>query len=166
MVSQTRVSFAAGEGVHRTSRFVSFADHHPRAGPVAWMCTFLYLPAQVVTALAWQPGYDWAVNYVSYLGTTGSCPDSASWVCAPSMLFFNVSICAVGSVIALGSALLYARFRGRRGAVVGFGCLTISGVGTVVLGTVPSNTIVFVHHFATGLGFVAGTLGIVLIGFM
>src|SRR5699024_8311283 len=156
MVSQTRVSFAAGEGVHRTSRFVSFADHHPRAGPVAWMCTFLYLPARVVPALAWHPGYAWAVNSVGYLGTTGSCPDSASWVCAPSMLFFNVSICAVGSVIALGSALLYARFRGRRGAVVGFGCVTVSGVGTVVMGTVPSQGIGFVDRLGTGLGLVAG----------
>lgn len=105
-------------------------------------------------------------NYVSNLGVAGSCARNGSWVCSPSMLFFNGSIVVVGGAMALGALLLYVEFRGNRGALAGFSCLAVSGVGTILVGTVPSNTIGFLHHLGAGLAFIGGAVGVVLLGFV
>jgi hypothetical membrane protein len=56
------------------------------------------------------------------------------------------------------------RAMGSRTATTGFACLGLAGVGTVVVGLYPENTVAGLHAAGAALPFVLGNLGVVLLG--
>lgn len=142
----------------------SFTGGHPALAAIVWMLTAQYFVAQLVAALAWPSGYDWIHNSVSDLGVSTCGPDGSDTMCSPLSVFFNLSLIAVGVAIVLGAVLVHGCLRGGWPCFCAFGCLATAGVGTIVLGMFPSDTIDFVHHVGVILAIFGATAGLLILG--
>jgi hypothetical membrane protein len=81
----------------------------------------------------------------------------------------NGEFLLLGFAMAVGAVLIYYEFSeanaGQRlAAQVGFSCLAIAGVGAVVVGLFPENTVHVVHIAGATLAIGIGTLGILVLG--
>ncbi|RBY87721.1 DUF998 domain-containing protein [Blastococcus sp. TF02A-30] len=109
----------------------------------------------IVTAEALYPAaYDSTVNTVSDLAAMR--PDDV--VRQPSAAIFNVAMVVIGAAIAVAAGLL-ARSRVRTSAWLPLAGL---GLGMVLVGFFPGNTIMGVHQLVSLLAFVSGGLAAVL----
>lgn len=124
-----------------------------------------YFVAQVVAAAAWDTGYSWLRNSISDLGITTCGQFRGHYVCSPLSAVFNYSIIAVGAVMLLGSLLVSYQVRGTSTSLAGLACIAAAGVGSILVGAFPANTIKLVHDLGTGLAFVGGTAGVLALAF-
>jgi hypothetical membrane protein len=109
----------------------------------------------IITAEALYPAaYDSTVNTVSDLAAMR--PDDV--VRQPSAAIFNAAMVAAGAAIAVAAGLL-GRGGARRSAYLSLGGL---GVGMVLVGVFPGNTVMLVHQLVSLLAFVSGGLAAVL----
>jgi hypothetical membrane protein len=76
----------------------------------------------------------------------------------------NGSFVLLGVTMILGSALIYPTFNRSRGTRLGFSLFALGGVGVVMVGTFPENTVSTVHGVGAALAFVLGNAGLVLLG--
>jgi hypothetical membrane protein len=81
----------------------------------------------------------------------------------------NVAFIYLGAVMIVGSTLLYHEFRKKGGteqnaAFVGFLLMALGGVGTIIVGTFPENTVSFMHITGAGMAIGGGNLGIFILG--
>jgi hypothetical membrane protein len=81
----------------------------------------------------------------------------------------NAEFWALGLIMAVGSLLIFQEFTERTdgerlAARIGFCCLAGGGVGAVLVGAFPENTVSLMHILGAGLAIFVGTLGILLIG--
>jgi hypothetical membrane protein len=77
----------------------------------------------------------------------------------------NVSFIVLGIFMATGSLLIYQEFKESRATLIGFSFMAAAGVGTVMVGLFPENTILALHLIGALLPFLVGNLGIVVLGF-
>jgi len=75
----------------------------------------------------------------------------------------------LGLVMASGSLLLYQEFterprREQRAALAGFTLMAFAGVGTMLVGLFPENTISYMHITGAGIAIGGGNLGILILG--
>lgn len=66
--------------------------------------------------------------------------------------------------MAAGSLLIYHEFIKNRLSLIGFSFMTAAGVGAVLVGLFPENTVALLHFTGAGLSFLIGSVGIVLLG--
>lgn len=64
-----------------------------------------------------------------------------------------------------GSLLIYQEFKETKGTLLGFCFMAIAGIGTLLVGLFPENTILNFHLLGALLAFLLGNLGIVVLGF-
>jgi hypothetical membrane protein len=81
----------------------------------------------------------------------------------------NAEFLLLGVVMLAGSWLIYQEFTEhdaaeRLAAQIGFGCLALGGLGAILVGTFPENSIGFLHDLGAGLAIFVGTLGIFVLG--
>jgi hypothetical membrane protein len=140
-------------------------DRGARCVPALWLVSGQYFAVQVAVAADWPSRYSWTGNTISDLGSTRCAAQSGRPVCSPLHLLMNASFVALGVTMLAGAVLIGRRLAGgSRTATTGFACLGLAGVGTIVVGLFPENTVAWLHAAGAALPFVLGNLGVVLLG--
>lgn len=144
-------------------RIAVFTDKYPLLGPLVWVLSIQYFAMQIRVAAAWQMGYNWSTNLISDLGNTACGPYIDRYVCSPDHVFMNASFILLGLTMAVGSLLIYTEFSGRRSSFTGFLLMGLAGVGTMLVGIFPENTIGTLHLLGAFMAFGLGNLSLVIL---
>jgi hypothetical membrane protein len=75
----------------------------------------------------------------------------------------NASFIILGLTMALGSVFIHRSFRGRW-ATAGLASMAVSGMGVVMVGLFPENSVSPLHGLGAAIPFVLGNAGIVILG--
>lgn len=142
-----------------------FTDKFPLLGPIIWLLSAQYFAAQIIVASSWPRGYSWANNLISDLGNTACEQYGDKFVCSPYHVLMNGSFILLGLIMALGSLLIYQEFKKSRGTLLGFGLMALAGLGTILVGAFPENTIGALHGIGATLGLVVGNISLVVLAF-
>ena len=146
-------------------RILVFTDTYPLFGPLIWMLCFQYFLVQIVVASAWHPAYNWATNLISDLGNTACGTYANRFVCSPQHGLMNASFILLGLTMATGALLIYQEFQETKLSLVGFTLMGLAGVGSMLVGAFPENTVASAHFGGAILALVVGNLSIVLLSF-
>lgn len=129
-----------------------------------WVSSIQYFVVQLVVISAWTVPHSFANNFISDLGNTECGMYAGLPVCSPLHLLMNLSFVVFGVTMALGSVYLMRRFKRTKLATVAFALMMLSGLGTVLVGLFPENTINPVHMLGAVLGLGVGNLSVLLLG--
>lgn len=165
-MTQTPVRRVSGR---LTAMASAVSDRYPWLGPLIFVSSALYFFAQIAVAWVFRPSYNVIHNSISDLGNSRCGPYGGTLVCSPRHVLMNVAFVFLGLVMVSGSTLLYHEFSERRApernaARVGFCCMAIGGVGTVLVGLFPENTSHVLHITGAALAIGVGNLGIFILG--
>lgn len=141
-----------------------FSDRYPFIGPTMWMLSVQYFIIQVIVADAWKYPFSLRNNTISDLGNNACGIYGGRIVCSPLHGLMNASFITLGLFMALGALLIYQEFRESRISLIGFSYLAMAGVGTLLVGLFPENTITELHLLGAGLAFLIGNVGLVILG--
>ena len=147
-----------------TERLAVFTDRYPLLGPLIWMLSIHYFLVQWLTAASWSPGYSWRFNTISDLGSTACGSIDGRMVCSPLHALMNGSFLVLGMIMAGGSLLIYQEFRKGRATLLGFGLMGVAGIGSVLVGLFPENTVPVLHLIGAGLPFLLGNVSLLVLG--
>jgi hypothetical membrane protein len=149
-----------------------------RYGPILWVASIQYFIIQVIVATAYIGGYSWTQNTISDLGNT-SCAISGTYAtshsghgvsphtkiaCSQLYLNMNISFIVLGCTMLSGAFYTRKLFGSGRLITAGFVCLGLAGIGTILVGLYPENTVSALHTMGAALPFVLGNLGTGLLG--
>ena len=165
--------------VIRPFRVKGFTDTFDWLGPTIVLLSSWYFAAQLLVAWAFKsqvaPGqYNFFTNAISDLGATGLYEKGYPFH-SPRWFWMDLSIGLLGAAMLFGSLLIFTEFRfsddtrDRVAAGIGFGFLSLSGLGAILVACVPENlsgSRWHLHGVGTAVTIVAGQLGIFLIGFV
>lgn len=151
--------------MHPVKRIRTFTERHPFIGPAVWMLTAHYFITQVVVAAAWKTPYSWLHNPISDLGNTECGLYAGRYVCSPLHGLMNASFILLGLLMALGSLLIYQGFKKSEGTLLGFSFMATAGLGALLVGAFPENTISSLHTLGALLPFLFGNLALVILAF-
>src|SRR4051812_45868835 len=142
----------------------TFSNRYPLVGPTLWMLSVQYFITQFVVAQDWPTHYSWLHNTISDLGNTACGNYGGQYVCSPLHDWMNASFIILGASMVAGSSLIYHEFRKNRSSVFGFTSMALAGIGTMLVGIFPENTVHFMHALGAFLPFFVGNLGLVVMG--
>src|SRR5690242_2985887 len=140
----------------------SFITRYPLVGPIVWLLNIQYFLVQAVVASAWKPPYSWRLNAISDLAATGCGQFDDRFVCSPLHALMNTSLILLGLCMAIGSALVYQELR--RGQA-GFWLMAVAGIGAILVGLFPEDTIYWAHTTGADLAFLLSNVALILFGF-
>ncbi len=144
-----------------------------------WIGRGMYLLAagwfltQVAVAWVWHhPTYSLVRNTISDLGNTACHAPAYPLVCSPRHWWMNAAFWALGAFMIAGSLLVRTEFTERahpdplerRGALAGFACLAVAGIGSVVVGVFPENGVHLAHVLGAAAAIGLANVGIFLLG--
>lgn len=141
----------------------TFADRYPLVGPGLWILSVQYFAVQIAAAQAWTTSYNWRLNTISDLGNTACGTYGGRYVCSPSHVLMNISLIVLGITMILGALLIYRQFKDNRGSMIGFSCMAVAGLGTVLVGLFPENSVAALHNFGAAMPFFVGNVGLVVL---
>lgn len=145
------------------SRYLqTFRNKYPFIGPIFWVITLQRFIVEAIVAHAWPATYSWRYNTISDLGNTMCGGFRGAYVCSPLHSVMNVSLVVLGLTMVGGSILIYQEFYKTTVSTLGFGGMALAGLGALLVGFFPENTIGSVHLLGATLAFVFGNLAIVL----
>lgn len=133
---------------------------HPYLGTGCWILTIQYFVAQIAATMATQSVYNWGTDPISYLGISECGIFNGDYICSPLHAVFNLSLIGLGVLMAGGAVLFYHQFRQSAGTLIGFGAMTAGGIGCMLVGLFPTNSLHAVHDLGSGLSFVGGLIGV------
>jgi hypothetical membrane protein len=145
-------------------------DAHPSYGPVIFTTAALYFLIQIIVAWVFIPSYSLVSNSISDLGETSCGGYGSPGMCSPRWWLMDYAgFLLLGLIMVMGSALLYHEFtervpRERRGAMVGFGLMTLGGVGSILVGFFPENENPTMHIIGAFLAIAIGNVAILVLG--
>ena len=142
----------------------TFTDRYPFVGPVFWILSIQYYLVQLVVALAWSPPYGLSSNTISDLGNTTCGTYSMRLVCSPLHGLMNTSFIILGLAMVIGAELIYQEFKDSLGSLVGFAAMAAAGIGTLLVGIFPENSVSSLHFLGALLALLVGNLGLVVLG--
>lgn len=149
--------------LHRRIRI--FRDAHPLIGPIFWMLSVQYFVTQAIVAAGWQTPLSLRSNAISDLGNSACASYSNRFVCSPYYSYMNSSFVVLGLAMILGCFFIYPEFRERRHGGIGFACMALAGVGSIVVGLFPENTIGSFHLTGAALSFFFGNIALIIFSF-
>jgi hypothetical membrane protein len=169
---ETRFDFRGTSRIATRSKRIQ--EQRPWIGPCLFILSATYFYAQIVVAWVYRSSYSVVTNTISDLGRT-DCPSSRIgahivFQCSPRHLVMNIAFGFLGAFMAGGSMLLYAEFSGRKrkaervAAFAGFSLMSLAGLGTILVGLFPENTVSYMHTTGAGLAIGAGNIGILVLG--
>ena len=129
-----------------------------------WLSTVQYFVVQVVVASAWKPSYSWRLNSISDLGATSCGQFDGRSVCSPWHGLMNASLVLLGLAMAVGSVLTSQVFGESRASRVGFSFMAVAGVGAMLVGFFPENTVFWAHTTGADLAFLLGNIALIVFG--
>lgn len=133
-------------------------------GPLAFVSGIQYFVIQVVVGLRFSPRYSLANNTISDLGNTSCSRFSDRLVCSPLHVLMNGSFIVLGLTMMAGSYRLLGQYARSRGTTLGFGLFALGGLGAVLVGCFPENTVPALHGLGAALPFFSGNAGLVILG--
>jgi hypothetical membrane protein len=133
-------------------------------GSVLWICCIQYYVVQFLAALAWHLPFSVSQNTISDLGNTACGAYGSRFVCSPDHVAMNTSFAVLGLSMILGSALLYPTFRRQKLMFAGFCGIAAAGLGSMLVGFFPENTVSSLHITGAALSFLLGNVGLVFFG--
>lgn len=138
-----------------------------RLGAWLWVASLQYYVLQLVVAAAWSNnnGYSWASNTISDLANTHCGPYGARLVCSPPHSLMNASFIILGLTMIAGSYLLARALETNRVAQIGFSGMILAGVGTIIVGLFPENSVSTLHVLGAALPFIFGNIGMIVLGY-
>lgn len=142
----------------------TFTDRYPLVGPTIWILCIQYYIIQIVTARAWVIHYSLLRNPISDLGNTACGLYSGRFVCSPLHGLMNASFITLGITMATGSLLIYQEFKENWASLVGFSFMAAAGVGTLMVGLFPENSLSILHTVGAALPFFIGNLSLIILG--
>lgn len=138
---------------------------HYYAGAFLWLISIQYYIVQLIAAGGWHsPTYSWAHNTISDLGNTACGQYGSRQVCSALHPLMNASFVLLGLTMISGAFLLRRSLSENRLADLGFTAMAISGIGTVLVGLFPENSVSALHITGAALPFILGNLGMIAIG--
>jgi hypothetical membrane protein len=147
-----------------TTRVEAFAVHHPKLGPFLYLLGLQYFIIQVVVALDWSPSYSVSRYTISDLGNTACGRFNGRYVCSPLHTWMNVSFVILGATMVVGTVLIYHGVATNRNSSLGYAFLGVGGLGVVIVGVFPENTVPALHGVGASLPFLVGNVGLLLLG--
>lgn len=142
-----------------------FSHVNPRLiGGLLWASSVQYFIVQLIVISAWTVPHSFANNFISDLGNTECGMYAGLPVCSPLWPLMNLSFVVFGSTMALGALLLRKHFKITRVSAVAFGLMVLSGIGTIMVGMFPENTINSLHMIGAFFGLGVGNLSVLLLG--
>jgi hypothetical membrane protein len=142
----------------------TFTDRFPFVGPIFWMASVQYLVVQLVVAAAWAVPFSLSQNTISDLGNTACGQYGKRFVCSPQHSLMNASFIVLGTTMMVGAALIYQEFKETDYSLVGFSFMGLAGLGSVLVGAFPENTVSALHILGAFLPFLIGNLGLLVLG--
>jgi len=142
-----------------------FTDRYPWLGPLVWILSIEFFVVQLVVAAAWQsPSYSWRFHTISDLGSTICGTIGGRPVCSPLHILMNASLITLGLIIVVGSTLIYQEFRENPYTLFGFSLMGLGGIGAMLAGIFPENTVLQLHLLGAFLPFAFGNLSLLILG--
>jgi|SRR5450755_1641423 len=139
-----------------------FADY-PKLGPVLYVTSIQYFAVQLFVALQWSPPYSLSRDTISDLGNTACGTWSGRYVCSPLHSLMNASFVVLGIAMTLGSVLISSHFAKARAAKTGFTSMALSGIGVIMVGLFPENSVAALHGLGAAIPFVLGNVSLVIL---
>jgi hypothetical membrane protein len=137
---------------------------HVRLGAILFVSTLQYFLVQALVSLRWSPPYSLSRNTISDLGNTACGKFNGRFVCSPLHSLMNVSFALLGLAMIGGSLLVCRYVPTTRTQTVGFMSVAVGGVGAVMVGLFPENTIPALHGIGATLPFLIGNIGLLVVG--
>jgi len=136
-------------------------------GAISWLISLQFFIIQFVVQLAWATPYSLLHNYISDLGNT-ACSDfstnSPLYICSPLHSLMNASFILLGITLPLGAFLTHHFFPPGRSRSIGLALVGSAGLGLILVGFAPENVNIGVHATGAALQFIAGNVGMIIIG--
>jgi hypothetical membrane protein len=137
--------------------------HYPKLGPVLYVANIQYFAIQLFVGLQWTPPYSVSHDTISDLGNTACGTWNGRYVCSPLHSLMNVSFVALGITMMLGSVLISRYFANGRASKAGFAAMAISGVGVMMVGFFPENSVSALHGLGAAIPFVLGNASLIIL---
>jgi hypothetical membrane protein len=135
------------------------------AGSWLFALSVQYFLVQYVVSLRWFTPYSLAKNTISDLGNTACGVYNHRLVCSPWHNLMNASFIIL-AVSMIGGAWLLSRgiekIAINRLSMAG---IMIGGIGILLVGLFPENTVRALHEIGAALPFLVGNLGVLLFGY-
>jgi hypothetical membrane protein len=151
--------------VKQPNRIKVFTDRYPLIGPTIWIISIQFFIIQFIVAAAWPVPYSFSQNAISDLGNTACGMYGPRFVCSPYFTWMNVSFIVLGATMIAGSTLIYQEFKENKANKIGFIFMALAGLGTILVGTFPENTIAFFHFAGALLPFLLGNIALIIFAF-
>lgn len=134
-------------------------------GAALWVFNVQYFIVQVVVAAAWAGnGYNWGSNTISDLSNSQCGQYGARIVCSPLHAVMSTSFIVLGITILGGAVLLQKGLVANFINLFGFGFMAFAGLGAILIGFFPENSISSLHIAGAALSFLLGNVGMLLLG--
>ena len=138
--------------------------HYPKLGPILYVASIQYFAIQAsIVALQWRPSYNLSRDTISDLGNTACGTWNGRYVCSPFHNLMNASFVVVGITMTLGSVLVSRYFANGRASKAGFAAMAISGLGVIMVGIFPENSVPALHELGAAIPFVLGNVSLVIL---
>jgi len=146
--------------VSAAGEIATVRTRNPTLGAVLYVTALQYFVVQVIVAARFIGGYSLSRNTISDLGNTSCGTVGDRYVCSPAHLAMNLSFVTLGITVVVGSALVHRALGNTRGVATGFALFGVGGVGVVLVGLFPENTVPVLHGIAATLPFFVGGLSL------
>ena len=134
--------------------------------PLFWMLCTQYYIVQLLVARAWKTPFSLRNNTISDLGNTACGLYGIRNVCSPLHGLMNASFLLLGLLMLGGAALVCNRYSKSRAAQIGCVFIGLAGLGSILVGIFPENSIGTLHISGAALSFVFGNLGLISFGYV
>lgn len=131
---------------------------------ILYISSIQYFLAQLIVSIRFSPRYSWANNTISDLGNTVCGTYGTRQVCSPWYILMNISLIVVGLTIFFGSISAYRTLKKSRATFAGFSMFALGGLGTILVGLFPENSVSALHVLGAALPFAVGNAGLVVLG--
>ena len=136
---------------------------YPKLGPILYVSSIQFFAVQIFVAMQWNPPYSLARDTISDLGNTACGTFNSRPVCSPLHGLMNASFIVLGIAMTAGSILISRKFAKSRAATVGFAAMAASGIGVIIVGIFPENSIPAFHGLGTAIPFTLGNAALIII---
>lgn len=106
--------------------------------------------------------YSRSYNTISDLGNTVCGMHAGGYVCSPLHTLMNAGFVALGLIIISGAITLYPRWHEEGGKLTLLLLFALSGIGTILVGIFPENSIGYIHNYGAALASLAGNTALII----
>jgi len=139
------------------------SSRYLKLGPILYVTTIQYFAVQLLVVRQWRPPYNLSRDTISDLGNTACGTWNARYVCSPFHNLMNASFVVLGITMTLGSVLVSRYFANFRASKAGFAAMAISGLGVIMVGFFPENSVSALHGLGAAIPFVLGNASLIIL---